>query len=184
MSRPENVTWRPHPRCRKPHYLWSAPDDHATEHEVTAFIAALVRLLKPTVVIETGTYYGHTAAAIATALAENGVGALWTYELDRDRAAAATLHLAEHVAAGRVTVTPAALTTEACPAGVEVAFLDSGMRTRQDDLIALWPRLAAGGIIAIHDASPLRPPGMVTLPGPHQTLDFATPRGLALHQRS
>lgn len=183
MSRPERVTWKPHPRCSKPHELWSAPDDDATEHEVTAFMAALTRLLKPDVVVETGTYHGHTTAAIANALEQNTTGAIWSYETDRPRALAAALALREHIDAGRVNLINAAVTTETCPRPIDLAFLDSGMRTRQDDLTAIWPHLSPGAIVAIHDASPLRPPGMVVPPGDAQRFDIATPRGLLLLQR-
>lgn len=177
----EDVKWFPHPQCRKPHALWSAPDKDATEYEVTAFVAALVRLLKPNVVIETGTYEGHTTTAIAEALAVNGVGRVVTYELDLQRSLDAYQALKWHVDAGTVSIRNEALTD--CPRGVELAFLDSGMRSRQADMDAVWPRLAPGGIVVVHDASPDRPPGKVRPPGPHQVFDIATPRGLLVFQK-
>ena len=153
----EDVKWNPHPRCAKPHALWSAPDKDATEVEVTQFIGAFVRLLKPTVVVETGTYRGHTTAAIAAALSDNGVGRVVTYETDTTRALAARESLARWFDA--VTVTNAALTEGNCPRSVELAFLDSCMVCRASDVEVVWPRLVPGGVVLIHDASPLRPPG-------------------------
>lgn len=180
---PEDVRWHAHPRCGKPHGLWSAPDKDATEVEVTNFIAALVRLTKPSVVVETGTYTGRTTAAIASAMQMNGVGVVATFEVDPERAVAAYDALRELVDAGVVRITAAAITSDSCPHSVEVAFLDSGMRTRGEDMAVVWPRLTPGGIVLVHDASPERPPGRVTPPGPHQMFDIATPRGLTVFQK-
>lgn len=178
---PEDVQWKPHKRCDKPHALWSAIDKQATEVEVTAFIAALTRLLKPSVVVETGTYQGHTTAAIAAALQDNGVGRIVTFETDTSRAIAAQETLARWF--DITTVNNAALTRINCPRLVELAFLDSGMRSREDDMTAVWPNLIPGGIVLIHDASPDRPPGQVRPPGRFAMLDIATPRGLTVFQK-
>lgn len=180
----EDVQWLPHPHCSRPHSLWSAPDKEATEYEVTGFIAALVRLTKPHTVVETGTYQGHTAAAIAAALEENDLGQLVTFEIDTDRALATAEVLAEHAAGSRIRLVASALTVDQLPPVVDLAFLDSGMRTRQAELDLLWPRIASGGLVLVHDASPLRPPGKVRPPGDHQRFDIATPRGLLVFQKA
>lgn len=177
----EDVRWKPHPRCSKPHALWSAPDKDATEAEVTAFVAAFVRLLKPTVVVETGTYQGHTTAAIAAALSDNGVGRVVTFETDTTRALAAQDALARWF--DTVTVVNTAITARSCPQGVEFAFLDSCMACRAADIQVVWPKLVPGGMVLIHDASPLRPPGQVRPPGRYAMLDVATPRGLTVFQK-
>lgn len=180
---PEDVRWRPHPKCGKPHALWSAPDKDATEIEVTAFIAALVRLLKPAVVVETGTYRGHTTSAIAEALAANTTGRITSYETDRERSVGAYIALREHVDAGRVTLINETLTAQNCPRHVELAFLDSAMNTRQADMNTVWPNVTPGGIALVHDASPDRPPGRVRPPDRFAMFDFATPRGLYAFQK-
>lgn len=177
----EDVKWKPHPRCHRPHALWSAPDKDATEHEVTAFVAALVRLTKPLLVVETGTYEGHTTVAIAEALDENqDDGRVVSFEVDVDRA----LRVAEGLRDwARVTIVAAPITREHVPAPVDLAFLDSGMRSRDDDMRVVWPLLRPGGIVLVHDASPDRPPGLVRPPGPHAFLEVATPRGLNVFQK-
>lgn len=180
---PEDVQWLPHPRCVKPHALWSAPDKDATEVEVTHFVAALVRLLKPSVVVETGTYQGHTTSAIAEALAANTTGRVWTFETNQARALAAYEALRDHVDAGRVVIHNTRAVPDMLPQGIELAFLDSGMRDRDEDMRNVWPRLVQGGIALVHDASPDRPPGKVRPPGPHAVFDFATPRGLLAFQK-
>lgn len=183
--RPENVKWKPDNRLGLPHELWSAHDTDATEVEVTNFVAALVTLLKPALVIETGTYLAHTTIAIARALTANDRGTVHSYEIDTDRAATATRLL---TAAGlsRAQIHAEALPDTGLPpnAGpIDIAFLDSGMNTRAADLAVVWPALRPGGIVVIHDAAPDRPPGHVWPSEPCDRFDFGTPRGLVAYQK-
>ena len=55
-------------------------DDMGVEAEVAEFLYALVRVLKPRVVVESGTGRGYASLALAAALAENGEGVLHTLE--------------------------------------------------------------------------------------------------------
>lgn len=176
--------WFPHPACRKPHALWSAPDKQATEDEVTNFVGALARLLKPDVIAETGTYAGFTTRVLADAVEVNGVGHVTSFEIEPLRADAARAALQSHIGAHRVTVITGAITRDTCPTGIELAFLDSGMRTRQADMSIVWPRVVGGGIVLVHDASPLRPPGLVRPPSAFAMFDIATPRGLLIFQKN
>ena len=184
MSVPENVIWRPHPRCRRPHAFWSAPDEQATEEEVTEMLRALVRLTKPETVVETGAYHGRTTAAIASALELNGAGRVTTYEIDAAAVEIAKERLEPWTAAGVVLLVAAAASADNLPPFLELAFLDSCMTCRAGEMLLVWPRLAPGGIVVVHDAAPGRPPGRVRPPGPHARLDVATPRGLAIFQRA
>ncbi len=70
----------PRDECPNPG-RWTSVDVDATENEVIAGVGGLVRLLQPEYVIETGTYKGHMAAAIAAALKDNGHGHLDTLEI-------------------------------------------------------------------------------------------------------
>ena len=45
---------------------YRAPDAMASEHEVSTFVAALVYLLKPRRILETGCYHGDTTVELAT----------------------------------------------------------------------------------------------------------------------
>ena len=76
-----------HPRadCPNPQW-WTSDDDDSTEHEVTELVAAFVRALQPELVLETGTAWGQTAAAIGAALKANKHGRLITLEPDPERA--------------------------------------------------------------------------------------------------
>src|SRR5271170_7877802 len=61
---------------------WKMYDGNATEVETLEFIYALVRLLKPSVCIETGTWLGYGTLYIAQALQDNGLGKVSTAEVD------------------------------------------------------------------------------------------------------
>lgn len=127
-------------------------DVNATEVEVTRFVADLVRLLAPEVVVETGTYQGDTAVAIAGALwinAERGVpGHLHTFEVDRDRHETASARLLGD------TVTPYChpVTDWTPPAPITLAFIDGGDGdARLHDIAHLHPHMKPGGIMLLHD---------------------------------
>jgi len=177
----ENVTWRAHPHCPRPHACWSAPDDQGAEHEVTRFVASLVRLTKPESVIETGTHLGVTTAAIAAALRRNGFGHATSFEIDAARAANAERALAHY--ASVLTIVPSECVSGNLPSVIDFAFLDSSMGARAREMRLVWPRLSPGGLVLVHDASPQRPPGRVRPPEPFAFFEFATPRGLNAFQK-
>lgn len=79
---------------------WSAPDVMASEVEVSSFLASLVHLLKPDLVVEAGTYHGDTAEAIARALLRERRGSLVTIEVNDELAGLAAQRLEQwsHVA--------------------------------------------------------------------------------------
>jgi predicted O-methyltransferase YrrM len=179
----ENVTWRPHPQCPHPHHLWSAPDGQSTEHEVTDFISAFVRLVKPTVAIETGTYHARTATAIAVTMARNGVGHLTTYENDPQLFDFTRAQLQWNIDRGIITFVNDEVRVNNLPENIDFAFLDSGMEVRAHEMTLVWPRVRAGGFVMVHDAAPSRPPGLVRPEGAFHLVEFATPRGLNLFQK-
>jgi predicted O-methyltransferase YrrM len=80
----EDEFTKPRPDWTNPGY-WTAPDAYSTECEVTELVAAFVRALQPEYVVETGTAFGYTAAAIGAALAANGHGRLDTIEIDEEK---------------------------------------------------------------------------------------------------
>ncbi len=121
----------------------SAPDSLATEYEISEFIASLVRLVKPKVVVETGCYLGYTSRAILTALEKNGDGTLYTCDSDAERAKEF----------GAQNITGEELIALLPDGSVDIAFLDSGGDlARFREAKALIPKLAPIAWVLLHDS--------------------------------
>lgn len=136
-------------------------DDMAVEVECAEFLYALVRLLKPGLVLESGSGRGLASVHIAAALRDNGYGLLLTYEpLDRFREEA-TRRLAGYPAE---VFASSSLDYQGDPP--DLVFLDSGPDFRPAE-IDLW--LQTDVRLLVHDAHRYTLPGGVLL---------ETPRGL------
>lgn len=126
---------------------WTVPAIGATEHEVTALIAAIVTALKPDVVVETGTFLGGTAAAIGYALRLLKQGRLWTLELDSARAMAAELLLASLPVT--VVCTDSLFWTPEAP--IDLLFADSTYATRAEEMRRFRAFASPRCVILTHD---------------------------------
>ncbi|HYM79257.1 MAG TPA: class I SAM-dependent methyltransferase [Candidatus Dormibacteraeota bacterium] len=183
----------PSVECPEPQ-LWSMYDGMATEVEVLQFLYALIRMLKPATIIETGTYLGYGTAHLALAAAHNDLGCVHTAEPKRELALSAEnlfkrLDLSDRV---RMFVGPGIEMMRSADWGlgsVDFAFLDSDCGTRIEEMTALLPHLHEGSVVAVHDTSLLHQ--RVNL-GPRvpfkvfasnhdmEVMNFNTPRGLML----
>jgi len=68
----------------RPARLWSMFDGNTAEVEVLDLLFVLTRLVKPSHVIETGTWLGLSSCAIGRGLVANGFGELTTLEINPD----------------------------------------------------------------------------------------------------
>lgn len=170
------------PTARCPHPgRWHAPDAWATEDEVTAFVAALCRLLRPSRVLETGTYAGDTAAAIGAALAEHG-GHLDTLETDPERAAAAGERL---IGRPEVQVRNVASLHFLPDAPYDLFFFDSDPDVRAAEMTRYRDYATPGAVWLLHDTAShpqLRRHlwRLATESVISEWMEFPTPRGLAM----
>ncbi len=147
MIRPESeFTGSRNPDCPHPQ-RWTAPDVHATECEVTELVAAWVRALQPDLVVETGSYHGHTTLAIAQAMKRNGHGRLVSLEIDpglvdlaRQRVSAYP-HV-EILCEDSLQWTP--------PSPIGFAWFDSAIPNRELEFRRYFPWLR-GAIVGFHD---------------------------------
>jgi hypothetical protein len=149
ITEPSVVT----PECPYP-YSWRAYDGMGTEVEVLYFIYSLVRMLKPMVCVETGTWVGYGAAYIAQALKDNGGGILITAEPDMDKFVEAN-RLMTRLGFTKYVVVKA-LTGEQVISDyseIDFAFLDSEWDSRVRELEMLKSRLSNRGVILVHDTS-------------------------------
>ena len=69
------------PECPNPRQ-WHMADSQSTELEVLDFLKALVTTVKPRLIVETGTFLGYGAIAMAQGLKSNGFGRVITIEQD------------------------------------------------------------------------------------------------------
>jgi predicted O-methyltransferase YrrM len=135
---------------------WTAWDDMAVEVECAEFLHALVRLLKPELVLESGTGRGMASLYIARALKANKAGRLITFEPIAQFASEARARLAPYDAA---VLTGSSLGY--CGAPPDLVFLDSSPETREAE-IDQW--LAREVALVIHDAHRYELPGGVLFP--------------------
>jgi Methyltransferase domain len=158
----------PHPE------LWSARDTSASEFEVGDFLYGLIRLLKPSVVIETGCYLGDTTELMGQALAVNRFGHLWACDLD-EKAVIATLLKVHDLP---VTVVHS-LSSDllATTQHVDLAFLDGGDRLKEARSLKHSPR----AFVAMHDAKNHNFSQLEQELG-WKEMFFPIPRGLSLFQ--
>lgn len=158
---------------------FQAANARDAEREVHELLRALVRVLKPRRVIETGTAEGSTAATILAALEENGAGHLDTIEVDCELHARAVVRLQD---SPRVSLWPCRssdfLRTRAGQGIVyDFAFLDSDLGARVDELVTLVGQGLLRGHALIHDTSRYRAEGGVAdRPGFPAELDEACAR--------
>ena len=128
--------------------LLTADDEMASEHEVYDFLYALVRLLKPKVILETGTYKGGATKAMARAAKENGVGYVYSCETNWDLGNEVNAQLDSD---GLPAHSSYCSGEEECSnlMNVDFAFIDSSS-DRVAEVAAL--NLAPNGVVVLHDA--------------------------------
>jgi predicted O-methyltransferase YrrM len=128
--------------------------------EDAEFLYALVRLVKPALVLELGMGLGVSARFIAEALTANREGWLMTVEPDR-----ALGKRAEPLLLDYPVSVHAAFMQKTMP---DIVFIDSGYQRREAD-IAEWLSNGYEGLICVHDANrdypALRDAPGVYLPG-------------------
>src|SRR5258706_9244049 len=64
--------------------LWEITDETAAEVEMGEFLYGFVRMLKPRLVVETGTYNGHSTKMLARAVHDNQFGFVFTCDPYQD----------------------------------------------------------------------------------------------------
>lgn len=177
----------PTPECPSPQ-LWHMADSQSTEIEVLDFLKALVITTKPNLVVETGTFIGYGAIALAQGLKSNGFGRLITIEFDpaiypkaKERIEAAGL-------ADWVESRNESSTETKVDGTIDLLFSDSALAIREQEIRRLLPQVSPHGLIAIHDASShfktvreaalrMEREGLISL------VMLPTPRGLVLAQK-
>jgi predicted O-methyltransferase YrrM len=173
----ESAWTAPSDDCPNPE-LWHAPDQAATEEEVSHFLGALCTVLRPHQVLETGAYRGHSSQAMGRALV--GIGHLDTLEVDPALADEARARVE-----GLPVTVHQVSSLKFIPRGpLDLIFFDSEYDIRPLEM-ARFRRFASQRCVwALHDSrhdglqaalEDLRKSDVVM-----QVLQLPTPRGLAL----
>lgn len=149
MSVPESTFTKPHAECPHPEW-WSADDDESAEVEVVELVGALVRVLQPEYVVETGTFVGRMAQGIGQALLLNGHGRLDTVEIDGARVEQAVARCA-----GLPVSVHQMSSVDFEPAGeIGFAWFDSLLQLRCPEFLAYRPFMTKATIVGFHDTGP------------------------------
>lgn len=175
---------KPRVDCPRPDY-WHSDDPDSTEHEVTTLVRAMITALQPEYVLETGSAFGQTSAAIGEALELNGHGRLVTLEPDRARAEKTRQRCVGLPV--EVLETPSLEYSPASP--LDFLWLDSLIHLRAEEVKRFASAMSPRAVIGMHDTGPhhqtrgylaeIIRSGLVTKP-----LFLPTPRGCAFMRLS
>jgi len=177
----------PTPECPNPQ-LWHMADSQSTEIEVLDFLKSLVTTIKPQLVVETGTFIGYGAIAIAQGLKANGFGRLITIEFDPAIHAKAKERIQAAGFADWVEARNESSTETKIDGTIDFLFSDSAIGIREQEIRRLLPQVSPHGLIAIHDASShfktVREAALrMEREGLISVVMLPTPRGLVLAQK-
>lgn len=132
-------------------------DGHATDVETLEVLFALIRLQKPEIVLEAGTYRGHGAIFMASACMKNGTGHVHTADPFPKEAHAA---IGQAGLGGWASYYPVDFL--ALLEGferVDFAFIDAsgpgsdGAKLRWQHFEATRAKVSPGGVICVHDTA-------------------------------
>jgi len=142
----------PHAECANPQ-LWSMIDGKTAEIETLEFLYGLTRLLKPGIVVETGTWHGHMTVAIAKALRQNGFGKLIAFEIDTDACEIARKRISAEGLTPYAEVRSQSSLEAEIEASIDLLVLDSALTVRAAEFRRLSPLLSPNAFIIFHDTS-------------------------------
>lgn len=134
--------------CKNPQ-LFSMNSRVGSETEVHSFLKALTIILKPSCILETGTYEGDGTIAFAEGVIQNGFGRVISLEYNPNLAETARQKLSAYPVE---VVTCNSL--EYIPEGqIDLLFLDSKRTLRREEFLRFRPFLHNKSVIIWHDSS-------------------------------
>lgn len=178
---------RPTPECPHPD-RWSMYDSMTAEVEVLEFLRTLVTTIKPSLVVETGTFMGVSTLWIAEALRLNGFGKIITCEQDAKLFGAARQKFDASELRDLIELRNESSLEMKVDGAIDLFFSDSDMPIREREVRRYLPQISPFGVILMHDASShlkqvreaalnLEREGLVSV------VLLPTPRGLVVAQK-
>jgi len=137
----------PHPE------RWSMYDSMTAEVEVLEFLRTLVTTIKPSLVVETGTFLGVSTLWIAEGLRRNGFGRIVTCEFDPKVYEAAREKFAASAFADLIDFRNESSLEMKVEGTIDLLFSDSDMPIREQEIRRFLPQISPFGVILMHDAS-------------------------------
>lgn len=168
--------------CKNPQ-LFSMNSRVGSETEVHSFLKALTVMLKPGLILETGTYEGDGTIAFAEGVVQNGFGQVVSIECNVDLA-----RTARHKLSSYPVVVVACNSLEYIPiAPIDLLFLDSKRTLRREEFLRFRPFLHNKSVIIWHDSS-YRPQNHAVFDAVNELYEagvidrllLPTPRGITL----
>jgi len=178
---------RPTPECPHPE-RWHMYDSMTAEAEVLEFLRTLITTLKPSIVVETGSFLGVSTLWIAEGLKANGFGKIISCEYDPVVFAKAKEKIEASPLAPFIELRNESSLEMKIDGTIDIFFSDSDMPIREAEVKRFLPQIRPTGLILLHDASShlktvreaafhLEAEGLVS------AIFLPTPRGLVLAQK-
>lgn len=177
----------PTPECPHPE-RWHMLDAQSAEVEVLDFLKSLILLLKPELIVETGTFIGHSALMMAEAMEANGLGRIITIECDPVVFKKANEQIDGSKLRRRIEYRNGSSLDEKIDGEIDILYSDSDLNIREQEVRRFLPQIKPGGLVLIHDASShfkvvraaamrLEEEGLLSI------VLLSSPRGLCLAQK-
>ena len=142
----------PTPECSHPE-RWQMLDPQSAEVEVLDLLESLIRAVKPDLIVETGTFIGHSAIRMARALQENGIGRIITIEYDSAVFAKAKQQIDASGVARWIECRNASSLDTTIHDAIDLFYSDSDINIREQEVRRFLPQIKPRGLVLIHDAS-------------------------------
>ena len=177
----------PTPECPHPE-RWQMVDAQSAEIEVLDFLKALVITVKPELIVETGTFIGHSAMKMAEGMKVNGFGKIITVEYDQAVFAKAKQNIDASGLGKWIEYRNASSLDTKVDGTIDILFSDSDSNIREDEIRRFLPQVRTRGLVLVHDASShfkvvreaalrLEQEGLLSV------VLLSTPRGLVVAQK-
>jgi predicted O-methyltransferase YrrM len=178
---------RPTPECPNPE-RWHMYDSMTAEAEVLEFLYTLITTIKPSLVVETGSFLGVSTLWIAKALKANGFGRIVSCEFDPVVFAKAQEKIAASDLAEWIELRNESSLEMHIDGTIDLFFSDSDMPIRESEVKRFLPQIRPTGLILMHDASShlkvVRDAALkMESEGLLSCILLPTPRGLVLAQK-
>jgi predicted O-methyltransferase YrrM len=175
------------PECPHPE-RWHMYDSMTAEAEVLEFLRTLVTTIKPSLIVETGSFLGVSTVWMAEGLRQNGFGRIVSCEFDPVVFAKAQEKIAASGLAEWIDLRNGSSLELDVPGQIDLFFSDSDLDIREQEVRRFLPQISPNGLILMHDAS--SHPGTVRdaakrleAEGLISVVLLSTPRGLAVAQK-